>query len=440
MLSTLPPLESTIQIETGSGSDINLGDDLIELNANVSGVRRLIYNQSFWSNDFLTTTPSNSCILLVIGYYPDPTSPVGPWYLTGFPITLPHISIAAGSPAGNNIVQLQQSLAYALNLLFSKQGIRIGPAPTNFDTLAINDPTCPILQDTTLPPLQWKVTPNGTLALIPTNETFYNQFRFQIFPIPNNFFNIQSDQNWFNKGPFLFGFGNLTTDQSGTYAGDTMSNLEGGIPLMQAHTPIPQDYQTFLNDFSATGAGPLIIGLRTAACISSRVFAIQSSQFTRLQLRPPSSNLTYFSKNTSLMGLLFATLPTKNTFHDITLSSGKNQVSEATQPNVNFDPLFGGDVLDISIQNEFSQTLSSPPTTLEYIQRESLDSSTFSTATIPAAYQPLDPYFSTNGPRHDSLFAYSRINQNYFVFAESPFFYQLTPAASIIHFARAIGY
>ena len=107
------PNESVIQIDTGGAGSVGFSNVTKPLSSGIGGTSRFQYIDAFWDNDFFTITTSNASVGLAIVYY---RPRIGATFCF-LPIALPRMSLALDS---ENITDYQESIAYALNLYFSK--------------------------------------------------------------------------------------------------------------------------------------------------------------------------------------------------------------------------------------------------------------------------------------------------------------------------------
>jgi hypothetical protein len=452
----MPPLESTLQIETGGDSGLPINDSSVRLNAGLGGTRRFQYNNAFWSKDIFTTNTSNTIVGLLVAYYAN-----GEYFTVLLPINLPRLCMASNAQTMDQSSQrqFQDSLTYALNLYFSaSRSVIVYNAITNrflLNTLGVNDPKMPILQSARQPPLIWEITSSGQLSLrvnqavidantpgvFPEDATFY----FNLITLGKKFIPTgYSDgcvyglkNGWFGDGPYVFGFGNLLPN-NGQYVDDyynasnTVMNLIQSNLLPLAIPATPYDLESFVIFARAIFLKQAICGSLSCLCVPSKYFMVISDQLSRLQLRPMTTNLNFQTAGT--IGLLFHSIQNGNIFHDAT-ESGQNQGS---MPAVNMDPMQPHDTVDLKLFDEWGNAVNTMNLdSLTYLQN--VEAKFTPPSFPPAAYQSLDPFFSTN-PTHDCMFPYSAINDN--IFETSPLYSPnyMDPSSAIIHFGRVLGY
>lgn len=458
-----PPLESTILLETGGDTGTNAGVSSSDLSANVNGVRRIIYNEPFFSHDFYTTTLQNSLVALFVSFY------VNGNYNTGlFPICLPrqvlhHDMSEDHFESKRDFVKIQKSIAYALNLQFSKASHYLAKdsfSVTRWNPLAVNSPNFPLLQSAQLPPLLWEVSEATGQLILRRNEAFVPSFdplndfdfAFTLMSFRDVFLPLISKgprsvvgplSGWFSKGATVYGYGSLD-HEAHSYVDDYYEENSSFFQNLMSQTL--RDPQTAsVEVWENTIVSPyrftkhILMGNRTCAAIHGRYMTLNSRQLSRLQKRPCTSNTDVsFSQSLALYWNLIDYI---GKYQD-----GENVVSNP--PVLFYDRLnYSNSEADLSFIDEYNDILytwkkddlsaQSVSETLDFIP---------GATTIPAVYQALDPYFTTNGPRYDCLFPYEQINQN---FITAPYtnntplnvneVWAGKPSLSINHFLRVIG-
>jgi len=444
-----PALESTLLVESGLDSGTPVNSVSTYVTSGMNGVKRIIYDGTYWNNDFYITNYENTAAAILVTTYQS-----GDTFTTLFPIVLPRQILASTS---TSFLKKQESIAYALNLLFSKPGYVVhtfaGPYPYQYIPLLIND-FLPILQTATLPPLLWKVIPQtGQLALV-VNPTYVHpdptfQIAFSVITLPSLYQGDQSvssgnvqitdpEAGWFADGGYIFGYGTLNYDTH--LFDDSMARNPSYAALLKTldlGDKIPMTLVNWQAMVSALGLSYVIsCGERTLSCIASKYYKVQSSALARIQKR----NIT-----TNILGGEFS--ETIGIVYNSVLSSGQYQDSPSSAPIIHFNPhMNGNNLIDLEWKDEWGNSMNPFPTNQPGAM--SFFENTDSAPTYPpAAYQPLDPFFTTNGPNYDCLFPYYKINQDMVVFPVSGSGYKLPVSSvysckyssSISHFIRLIG-
>ena len=445
-----PALESSLLIESGLDSGTPLNSLSTYVTCGMNGVKRIIYDGTFWNNDFFTTNYENTTAAILVTTYQSGSS-----FTPLFPIVLPRQVLASTT---TSFLKQQQSIAYALNLLFSKPGYIVhsvtgGPFAYQYLSLSIND-FLPILQTATLPPLLWQVIPNtGQLALV-VNPNYVNadptyQIAFSVITMPTAYQgnqavfsgNVQitdSTAGWYADGAYVFGFGSLNT-HTHLYNDSLAKNPSYASVLntLDLGDKITMTLPTWQAMVSSLGLSYVIwCGERTVSCIPTKYYKIQSSALARIQRRNIVTNIQggEFSET---IGIVYYTSSSSNQYQD-GLSSA---------PAIHFDPTINGNnLVDIEWKDEWGNSMQPfpayAPGPMSFFENTN-DVPTYP----PAAYQPLDPFNATNGPNYDCLFPYYKINQNMIVFPASGSGYKLPItwaysskySSSISHFIRLIG-
>lgn len=445
-----PSLESTLLLESGLDSGVPANNFNCQVTCGMGGVKRYIYDGSFWNQDFFTINYENTVSALLVSTYQS-----GDTFTTLFPIVLPRITLQSTS---EDFLKKQESVAYALNLLFSKQGYCIQSKPSGvsyqYEVLTIND-FLPILQDTVLPPLLWKVLPQtGQLCLVKNTSYVHPdptfEIAFSIITLPSDFQGDQSiysgnvdltgpTSGWFADGGYVFGFGKWN---SKTYLFDdffannsSAQNLLRSLDLGDKIAQTLVDWRVMVTalGMSYTIACPE----RSLSCMATKYYKVKSSSLSRLQRRNITTNVQG-GEFSEVIGLYYNTPKTSGTYQDYPVSA----------PIINFDShLNGNNIIDLEIKDEWGNSI------YPYIANLPTKNYFETTDTIvltypPAIYQSLDPFNATNGPNYDCLFPYYLINQTMIVFPalnSSGYtlpmsqLYGAKPSMSISHFIRLIG-
>ena len=448
--TVFPALESTLLIESGLDSGTPLNSLSSYVTSGMNGVKRIIYDGTYWNNDFFTTHYENTTAAILVTTYQS-----GDTFTTLFPIVLPRQVLASTS---TSFLKKQQSIAYALNLLFSKAGYIVhstpaGSYPYQYLALAIND-FLPILQTATLPPLLWQVIPQtGQLALV-VNPNYVNadptyQIAFSVITMPSMYQGNQATfsgnvqitdpgAGWFADGGYVFGYGTLNNDthlfddsfaRNPSYA-SVLKTLDLGDKIAMTLA----NWQAMVTSLGLSYV--ISCGERTVGCIPSKYYKIQSSALARIQRRNIVTNIQggEFSET---IGIVYYTSSSSNQYQD----------GYSSAPAIHFDPAFNGNnLVDIEWKDEWGNSMQPfpayAPGPMSFFENTN-DVPTYP----PAAYQSLDPFNATNGPNYDCLFPYYKINQNMIVFPASGSGYQLPItwvysskySSSISHFIRLIG-
>lgn len=452
--SIIKPNESTLQIEVGgdSGNDIDKANTL--LNAGLGGTRRFQYNNSFSFNDIFTTNSSNCAVGLLVGYFREN-------YMSFclLPINLPRQSLSIGE--SENIYDYQSSIAYALNLYFSKEQTVFIFSPDNptgkKEILPINHPNMPILQNAIEPPLIWKITRSGQLGLFqnveviqnnpstfPENAIFkFNLINFNTYIAPSGAADIVYGLNngWFGCGKYVFGFGKIISP--GIYADDYESNAQTKENLKRVLYMFRSNQEPYVtNVYEEFSDLCLKISLKNAIasdgstqCISSKYTIVESSELSRLQVRNVNTNFNITT--TYLVGLIYSSPFRKNIFQDGTFSGSNN----SALPAINMDPEQPHNIIDIIMYDEFNHTIKAynMEEDSDYILTvEKIEDPLISFP--PAAYHVLDPFYSTN-TTHDCAFPYTKISDSIFKSNRPPKdLYNSAISAAYVHFGRIIGF
>lgn len=453
-----PSLESTVLLETGGDTGLNPGSSTTDLSGNLGGVRRLIYNDPFFSNDFFTTTLQNSLVALVVSIY------TGGEYTTGLiPIMLPrqglrHEMSQEDFESKRDFVKIQKSIAYGLNLMFSKTINVLYWTGTEMSTVPLPPaaPFFPLVQDTVLPPLLWGVTEATGQLYLRRNDAFvkptldfdiaFNLFNFNdLFCPPLSSSNNRitgTRSGWFAKGAYVYGFGTLnTTDHYyvDEYFGKDQTfydSLRQIFVLGTVDTETAWD-QNVVQAFSLRKN--FLVGTRTCTAIHSRYMTLDSQQLSRIQKRPTTSNTD--TSMAQSIAIIYDIIDNSGKYQD-----GKDLISSV--PIIFFDPVnYSNNEVDLRFVDEFQDVLFAWDKDQYYSQSitETLDFIP-SIGTVPVPYQVLDPYNATNGPRFDCLFPYQRINTDFIVETVTNGnrlnyneVWAGKPSQSATHFLRVIG-
>jgi hypothetical protein len=454
-----PSLESTVLLETGGITGLNSGSSTTDMSGNLGGILRFIYNDPLWSNDLYTTTLQNSLLAIFVSVYTNGA------YCSGIiPVCLPrqvlrHDMHEEGVESKSDFLKIQQSISYALNLLFSKpiQIIDMTSGIPLLQTIGDADPIFPIVQTTVLPPLLWDIcTLTGQLYL-KKNTSFVGptgdyEIAFSLCTFKDVFFPIlSSNQNritgdgngWFGKGAHLYGFGELDIvnhQYHDRYFGQSELFFKQIISSCNYSSPVTATINTWHKDIVSTFflSTSIIMSERTTGAIYSRYILLKSQLLSRLQIRPTLSN-TSISLTDSIA-----------TLYDIIEYSGKYQDGKnllSSVPVIYFDPYnYSNNEIDLRFSNEFNENLFAW-TTEEYWNQTNSETLEFIPGmnTIPVVYQALDPYNTTNGPRYDCIFPYEQINQNFIIEPSNgnklsyKEVWSAKPSMATANFLRAIG-
>ncbi len=442
-------LESTLLLESGSDSGTPVNALSSQITCGMGGVKRIIYDGTYWNKDLHMTHYENAVAAILVSTYQS-----GDQLTTIFPICLPRQALSSTNTS--SFLKKQESIAYGLNLLFSKAGYYVhstpaGPYPYEYLTIGIND-FLPILQDTVLPPLLWKVIPHtGQLCLV-YNQNFVHpdptfKIAFSVITMPIAYQGAQTifsgnvqmtgpTSGWFADGGYVFGFGPLNTS---THVFDDPLALNPSIATylqtLDLGDKFPMTLPNWEIHIANLGLSQVIAcGERTVGCIASKYYKVQSSSLARLQKRAIVSNIQG-GELSETIGVFYNTPSFSNRFQDFPVSA----------PVLNFNSqMNGNNIIDLELKDEWGNSMNPYPTnipsTLAYFEKSD------SVAIYPPAiYQSLDPFFSTNGPNYDCLFPYYKIDQTMIVFPRSTYIlpisqlYTMNNASSISHFIRLIG-
>lgn len=451
-----PPLESTILIESGGVSGTNASTFSSDLSGNLGGVRRLQYNNPMWKKDFFTTTYQNTVAALIVSIYQN-----GGYNTCLFPITLPRQLLTSFSQENTSpdsdsehFYYLQKSLAYALNLLLSKDGYVI--AFNRFVSIGLDETHIPLLQDGKLPPILFDVHPLTGQLYIKKNPDYVSPYSdydiaFTIatlyeewFPssIPQGKFKFTgTDNGWFGSGALVFGFGQY--DPIKEIYEDQYYNKPIIRGYLKSHFMEPtqkalQSYENWQNNIVKDFLFYQDVQCcdRTTTLLASRYFFVISRQLSRLQLRPVISNIP--SGANGVISILYNDANSAGIYQ-----SGSS--AAILSPVIHYDPRQSHNEVDISIVNEYGQEIYSFPNSLDpfYMAYHENNDDSPGAISVPLAFHVLDPYFTSNGPNHDCLFPYYKINQGMLVNDIIPLqeneIYASKPSTSISHFIRVIG-
>jgi hypothetical protein len=453
-----PPLESTVLIESGGSTGFNASNFSSEISSALGGVQRIQYNDPFWCDDFFSTTRQNTVCGLIYSIYSN-----GGFSTSCFPLCLPRQMLSTnlnkeeGLPNQERFFKMQKSVAYGLNLLFSKPGVILSTLNGFSEWVSVggNPAIDTIVNTTGEPPLLFDIihqTGQLSLHVNPTYPKRYEDFQivFNLITIPKDWeralqgnYNILGDSSgWFGLGPYLFGYGQLDTTRHQYY--DEVHN-EADPNLFLANLLLlmrPPSSPTVGNTSNWMSTAVLPFHLKfwfyvselTCALVGSRYFSIQSNQLSRLQLRPPVYNTS--PNMNSAICFLHNDIDNSGIFQS-GLSSFISKIA------IHYDPRQSHNEVDIAFLDEWGNIASSFEG-VSSTEQALYENSDDPPEAVPAAYQAYDPYFATNAPNHDCLFPYFKINQNMFIYTDVEEVdlskqYTSKPSTSITHFLRVIG-
>ncbi len=459
---SLRSLESSILLESGGDTGVDIKSLSSDISGALGGALRLQYDSSYWNNDFFTTHYENVVVGLLVSVFSNNLETT-----TVFPVVLPRLSLASTlNGTSEEFLQLQKSVAYGLNLLFSKPGIVVSTfnGPYEYFALGLNDPVMPILQDTKLPPLLWDVIPNTGLLTLRRNPDYVDDFdplnfdiAFQLISFPPLMTGVQNitagsiqlagdKRGWYGEGGYLFGHGSLNTTEhvfQDIYGTDPASYA---FLLAKPMFPAPSTPILFQdNVVKLSLEKTMVVGERSLGLCSSRYYKVKSASLSRLQKRPMTSNVSDgdFSQT---VGVIYTIPDTKNVYEDLV---GPN--NENTAPVIHVNPGYNGtNIIDLFTTDEWGNTMN-PYNVSEYdlLNRSFYEDGDMAPVFPPAAYIPLDPYGVNNAPNHDCLFPYYKINQTMIQFAntdgsgtrtlKAPSLPTSNPSQGITHFIRVFG-
>lgn len=430
-----PALKSTLKLDVGGEITTEPSNFQSRVTNALGGVNRIVYDSPFWSKDFFASTYQNCLSALIVSVYQNLQ-----YRTVLFPLVIPRQTITYYNDdsisASDRFLKLQESLSYALNLLFSKEGYVLEynslTQQSEWNVLTINDSTMPILQTSQLPPLLFEIYPmTGQLMLkrnldyVPDNPDDYD-IAFNIVSFQNSWtpyntnpgisiFNAQ--HGWFGNGFYLFGFGNwnASTDyyvddyynQSSTFFREILETLGPVVVNTTTNwsTEIVEKY--FLKKY-------FMVGAQSCTLLETKYYIIQSTQLTRLQKRPFTSNT--FIPMSHTIGIFF-----NDVFRSGKYQKG-NGVTYLGNPYLPYDSSQSHNEIDIRFIDEFGNILKSGNSQSsvdnDFFENDSTSPAQF---IIPIPYTLLDPFYPTNTPKHDCIFPYYKINQNIVLNSNIPF-------------------
>ena len=444
-----PSLESTLVLETGGNTNLNPGENTTSLSGHITGVQRIIYNDPFFSNDLFTTTLQNSLVGLIVSFYID-----GDFTTKIIPICLPrqvlrHDMSENFMEKKQDFLKIQRSIAYALNLLFSKNLYAIG-AGTVLSQVGVNTHAFPICQTAVLPPLVWGVTETTGQLYLARNNSFVHpssdyDVAFNLITLTSQF-KLAIDENgqemlgknsgWFAKGSYIYGFGSLDHTNS-IYTDEYAQESRAYIALFLSSLADPTaidflDWQVgVVNQFKLKQN--ILMGSRTCSAIHGRYMSVNSQQISKIQRRPSVSNID--TTLTPSIGVIYTVID----------YLGKYQNAKGTLSRVPFlqysEYNYTTQEVDFKLINEFQDRLIIWNSNDYYQNNQILSEDIeFIPTAVPVPYQVLDPYATTNGPRYDCLFPYNRLTSNTFLHPLNlNQVWAGKPSLSFIHQFRVIG-
>ena len=458
-----PALESSILLETGGDTGISIRNFSSTLSGNISGgTLRFQYDSSFWNKDFYTTHYNNFCAGIFLNVYRN-----GQYSSCIFPLVLPRLCLASsdqGILSSFDFRLQQESVCYALNLLFSKPGFIITNllGTYQYTALGLNDALFPILQTAQLPPLLWSLLPNSGQMVLRQNPAYVDAYpdfilSFQLMTLTSTFqasqtintgtvIQVDGLSGWFGQGGYLFGFGewNPANYRFSDYYSLHPTEYQY-IQTLALGTSVPDDGQ-FFTRVQLSGTQTIIISKRISALTESRYTIINSSSLSRLQRRSIVTN----QQNNLLskaVGVLFNIPDDNNVYEDIT---GPKAIESIAPMIYNYSQFNGNNTIDIQFVDEWNNTLVPYDMNQSNANANRAYYEDVDMAPIfpPVIYHSLDPYFATNAPYHDCLFPYYKINQKAIVYPKvSPSGNTLDnttlacipPSTNITHFLRTLG-
>lgn len=448
----IPANQASMHIDTGGSSGNPLYNVNIPISQGLGGLNRIEYDNLFWSNDFFTVTTRNAAVGLFIGYYvPD----LGASYCL-LPIALPRQSLSLPS---TDIEDYQQCLAFSLNLYFSKPQTVIafdsdGRNPKR-QVLDINNPNMPILQDTSQPPLVWRVSHSGQLILMQNDDDsiyaylpdayVFNfnlvQLTSSMMPTDVNSSVVSSKSNgWFGSGKYIYGFGKY--DDNGQYV-DDMTFYDVASVASKPFTSLCRVNQEFLPVGDLENFDEIsdiykmfqsVVSDSSALCIPSKYYVVDSKEITRNQLRPISTNI---QRPISEAVAIIYTSPFGKNFYGAT---SPFMFNDASTPSIHLHPNQPHNQVDLNISNEFvtNATPYDYATDLDYMMNVD---GFFEDPSVeyPPAYDGLNPFLNFQ-PDGWSAFPYYLINDNLFSVPLNPnHLFSANPSTNVIHFTKMLS-
>jgi hypothetical protein len=453
------PLESSIIIESGGDTEFPPTQLNCELTSAPGGAQRFIYDGTYFNKDFYATHYENTVCCIIISVFRGATSATAKAYNAIFPVVLPRQALASTDPStlsSDAFLKLQKSICYGLNLLFSKPGFIVVSTAQGYQyaSLGINDVNFPILQTAQLPPLLWDVTPQTHQLCLRVNPSYVDPsgfftIAFKVCAMENAFQNRQNintgyvqlagpERGWYADGAYLFGFGQFNPNTK--LFEDPLTSAQqvylNGLTLGTA-------YSISLSDWGALCASlglftTICCGQRSFSCIPTRYYKLKSSALSRLQKRPVNTNVQG-GDFSAVIGLLYNPPDSANVYQDFGTSA----------PTIFFNGKMNGtNIIDLELNDEWGNLLYPYDKNINGQLMNYYENTDEVPTYPPAAYHPLDPWFATNGPNHDCLFPYYKINQTFLRYAASNSngyklparnIYANHPSSSISHFIRVIG-
>ena len=417
-------LESSILLESGSDTGIPINHFSSQLTGAIGQALRLQYDSTFWNNDFFSVNYNNFLCGVVISCFSNQYQRT-----VLLPVILPRLGLAstALTPlSSDSFLKLQQSVVYALNLLFSKPGyvLETVGGVYQFSSIGIDEPTLPIFQDSKLPPLLWDMIPQTGQLCLRQNPLYVDSTNPDTFSIayevcimqdsfqdssqmtfPSSISMYGPNNGWFGDGAYLFGFG--TFNQNSNLFDDSYAKTSNPFPPLTQYITNILTYSSFCSAFllRKTSAS---CATRTLSLLATRYYKIQSAALSRLQKRPIYSS-SQQSDIGQVVGILYNLPDTVNSFEDLT-----GPFAENTAPMIQLMPgMNGNSIVDFEFTDEWGNVLNPMEinSSSDAKRRAFYEDADSAVTFPPAAYHVLDPYGISNGPNHDCLFPYYKINQ-----------------------------
>ena len=373
------PSEGTLVFESGGDSQTPFGDGTIRLPQALSGLHSFEYDGGFFLNDLYTINSSNCHVgLLILGTTDDVAAPANSVAaeILFIPITLPVCVLANDTNDECDLEEIQQQVAYAINLFLSSTVIRfwrsgddIRDPPSGQPALSSIFPPA-ALGDMDFNPFKCYVDPSGFMRII-VDESVYTvgtrwSLHLQLFPIPPISFNQTENlpfsdkyNGWFGSGAFLNGFGDLIPPSSTYFSSSLLSNLIPDFGNLLQSTIL--DFPVFPTPVLRTDIDNIIETFNMQKILFASRLALESPYRYMMigsQLSDEQSHVS-ITNNTDIpfseaIGVITPSFERRSVLNDMT---GGQQAQDMISNTVHINPLHSNTFFYLSIVDEWGNTI-----------------------------------------------------------------------------------